>query len=169
MSYGQILLFFFLCWLSYFAYWLLSRGPPRAPGFLRGPLKATIALKDLSSKKHWARGETVKVADDGTYTANIFRVAGNSFGENANRDCIAFLVPEEGKENTDKPVSVVVDGLRIGQLSVRDLMPFKVMLQDAGLHAQITSCDAYIGGGGTGVDGKKRSYAISLDVDWFEA
>lgn len=169
MSYGQILLFFFMCWLSYFAYWLLSRGPPNAPGRLSRPVESSVRLEDLISKKHWARGETVKIADDGSYTANISRVAGNTFGENANRECIAFLVPEDGKASSDKAVSVVVDGLRIGQLSARDLMPFKVMLHGAGLHAQVTSCDAYIGGGGTGADGKKRLYAICLDVDWFEA
>jgi len=42
------------------------------------------------------------------------------------------------------------------------------MLKDAGLSAQVTSCDAYIGGGGTALDGKKQRYSISLDVDWFE-
>lgn len=110
----------------------------------------------------------MKVADDGTHTASLSRVAGNIFGEAANRQCIAFLLPEEREHNPQQRVSVVVDGLRIGQLSARDLIPFHVMLKNAGLSAQVTSCDAYIGGGGTALDGKKQPYSISLDVDWFE-
>ncbi|WP_312417804.1 hypothetical protein [Comamonas sp.] len=168
MSYGSILLFFVLCWMSFFAYWLLSRGPPRGPSLLRHPQERAVKLKNLSSKKHWARGEAVRVADDGSRTANLFRVAKNTFGEAANRQCIAFLVPEEREQSLQQTVSVVVDGLRIGQLSARDLIPFHVMLKDAGLSAQVTSCDAYIGGGGTALDGKKQRYSISLDVDWFE-
>lgn len=169
MTYGQILLFFVMCWLSYFVYWLLSRGPPFAFKLHRRSHKGPIKLKNLTSKKHWARGEAVKVADDGTQTANLYRVAGNTFGEAANRQCIAFLLPEQSQQNFQQAVSVVVDGLRIGTLSARDLISFRVMLRDARLDAQVTSCDAYIGGGGTALDGKKQHYSISLDVDWFEA
>lgn len=168
MSYGPILLFFAMCWLSFFVYWLLSRGPPRIPKLLRRPQEPTDKLKNLISKKHWAGGETIRVADDGTHTASLSRVAGNIFGEAANRQCVAFLLPEVREHNPQQRVSVVVDGLRIGQLSARDLIPFHVMLNDAGLSAQVTSCDAYIGGGGTALDGKKQLYSISLDVDWFE-
>ncbi|WP_429951897.1 hypothetical protein ACQYWY_09925 [Comamonas sediminis] len=168
MTYGQILLFFFMCWLTYLAYWLLSRGPPPSIDRLRPPIKLTDKFENLTSKKHWARGEAVKVADDGTHTASLSHVAGNIFGEAANRQCIAFLLPEVREHNPQQRVSVVVDGLRIGQLSARDLIPFHVMLKDAGLSAQVTSCDAYIGGGGNALDGKKHPYSISLDVDWFE-
>lgn len=169
MSYGQILLFFVMVLLSYFVYWLLSRGPPHAPKILSHPLSKTIALKKLISKKHWARGESVTIADDGEHTSNIFRIAGNTFGQAAHRECVAFLVPGEEQAGFEMAVSVVVEGLRIGQMSQRDLIPFRAMLQRAGLGAQVTSCDAYIGGGGTGADGKKQRYAISLNVDWFEA
>ncbi|WP_133858969.1 hypothetical protein [Comamonas sp. JUb58] len=95
-------------------------------------------------------------------------MAKNTVGEAANRQCIAFLVPEEREQSVQQRVSVVVDGLRIGQLSARDLIPFHVMLKAAGLSAQVTSCDAYIGGGRTALDGQKQRYSISLDVDWFE-
>lgn len=168
MSYGSILLFCALCGLFFFAYWLLSRGPPRGPSLLRHPQERAVKLKNLNSKKHWARGEAVRVADDGSRTANLFRVAKNTFGEAANLQCIAFLVPEEREQSPQQRVSVVVDGLRIGQLSARDLIPFHVMLKAAGLTAQVTSCEAYIGGGGTALDGKKLRYSISLDVDWFQ-
>lgn len=157
-----------MCWLSFFVYWLLSRGPPRIPKLLRRPQERTDKLKNLISKKHWARGEAVRVVDDGSRAANLFSVARNTFGEAANRQCIAFLLPEKREQSAEERVSVVVDGLRIGQLSARDLIPFNVMLKDAGLSAQVTSCDAYIGGGGTALDGKKQLYSISLDVDWFE-
>ncbi|WP_312462075.1 hypothetical protein [Comamonas sp.] len=126
-------------------------------------------MKKLISKKHWARGESVTIADDGEHTSNIFRIAGNTFGQSAHRECVAFLVPGEEQAGFEMAVSVVVEGLRIGQLSQRDLIPYRAMLQGAGLDAQVTSCDAYIGGGGTGVDGKKQRYTISLNVDWFEA
>lgn len=169
MSYGQILLVFVMVWLSYFAYWLLSRGPPRAWKRLRRHRSTSITFRNLTSKKHWARGESLKVSDDGEHTKNISRIAGNTFGQSASRECVAFLVPEKGQDRFEMAVSVVVDGLRIGQLSRRDSIPFRAMLQGAGLGGQVTSCDAFIGGGGTGSDGKKQRYAISLDVGWFDA
>ena len=169
MGYEQILLFFFMCWLSYLIYWLLLRGPPRDPTLRVEPLKPTIETRNLTARKHWAKGERVKVFDDGTYATNIYRTASNTFGESADRHCIAFLVPESERDNFKQAVSVVVDGLRVGYLSARDVVPFNVMLQGAGLNSEVTSCDAHIGGGGTGLDGKKRRYSISLYIDWFEA
>lgn len=169
MGYGLMLLLFFMGWLAYLAYWLLSRGPPARRRWL--PTRPTLAnqWKNLRAEKHWARGENVQVMDDGTQTANIYQVAGNFFGDRADLNCIAFLVHETGNVGTKQSVSVIVDGLVLGYLSPRDALPLHARLQEAGMAVAVTSCDAHVGGGGTGLDGKKRRYLISLDVNWFEA
>lgn len=129
----------------------------------RGKVKPIL---NLVSKKHWPPGENVSLTDDGTFSANIFRVAGNTFGDYANRSCTANLIPETNDEGK-RVVSVFIDGLRVGCLSDRHALSFHVALHQAGLDTSITSCDAHIGGGGTGIDGKKLPYSIMLHISWF--
>ncbi len=128
--------------------------------------KSSKPLINLQSKKHWPSGEKIKLVDDGTYKANLFKVAGNTFGDYANYNCVAYLFPEI--ENEKHPnIAVYVDGLRVGDLSNRHVLSLYSVLQQAKLLFSATSCDAHIGGGGTGLDGKKLPYLITLDINWF--
>ncbi|MFA9284010.1 hypothetical protein ACCQ08_04465 [Comamonas sp. SY3] len=123
-------------------------------------------LLNLQSKKHWPTGEKIKITDDGTYTANITKVAGNTFGDYANRNCAAFLIPEL-KDDKRPNISVYIDGLLVGHLTNRHTLSFYSILQHAKLLFSTTSCNAHIGEGGTGLDGKKLPYLITLDINWF--
>ncbi|RGE45584.1 hypothetical protein DZC30_08295 [Comamonas testosteroni] len=161
MDLWKVLLLCFAGWLAYHAYglWVRPVAQPRLP--------KPKPLLNLVSKKHWAPGEKVRLIDDGTFTSNIYRVAGNTFGEYVDRSCIAHLLPET-KDEGKKVVSVFIDGLCVGCLSDRHAPSFYVVLQHAGLDSSVTSCNVHLGGGGVGIDGKKLPYSITLDINWMK-
>lgn len=168
MDTGQILLAAFFGWLIYEAIRsFLRRTPAKSP--TKNKLVAQArSLKNLNARKHWPSGVAVAVVGEGCYTANIFRVAQNLFGEQANRNCIAFLVPEEGNKHDKNAVMVAIEGEHVGYLSRDDAVDFRLALKNAALGISVTSCYAHIGWGGVGAEGKRLNYSISLDVDWFE-
>lgn len=151
---------------------LLSRLTYRAYGYFKraeaGPrFRPENSLVDALPRKHWATGGKVTLIDDSSFTRNIQRIARPSFGGHANRICIANLIAEKN-ELGKNVVSVFIDRLRVGSLTARDALSFHVVLQESGLLFAVTSCNAHIGGGGTGHEGKKLPYSITLDINWFE-
>lgn len=147
--------------LTYLAYLFLKRPASQQD---RQTLHSLLTVRP---RKHWGSKGRVPVIDDGTFTENIQRVANAKFGDHANRICIACLVPET-QDRDKKAIAVFVDGLCVGYIPDRYAMGLYVELQRSGLDTSPTSCDAHIGGGGVGLDGKRRPYSIALNLSWFE-
>ncbi len=57
------------------------------------PKCGSVKPLNLVPRKHWPPGEKVSLVDDGTFSANNFRVAGNTFSDYANRSCTAKPYP----------------------------------------------------------------------------
>lgn len=159
MNANSLISIVFICLALYLAYQIITSSKLR---------RARSSAGTLFAKKHWPKGGRVEVRDKGPYSRNISRVAGKKFGNNANRYCVAYLVPDDIEPGGCKGVSVVIDGLKVGNLAERDVAPLFAILDHLQLGLATTSCDAYIGGGGVGIDGHIQPYEITLDISWFE-
>lgn len=115
--------------------------------------------------RHWSNeDDETEVVGESKYHTAIAKIAGNAKGTHANKTCIAFLVPEKGNPYDKNAVMVMIEGVQVGYLSRTDAADFRERLKAEGIAGATTSCEAHIGWGGEGRDGKKLSYSVTLRV-----